>query len=127
MSTVKLARREREALDVLYRCAPCTVADVQVRLGGSYSAARAVLSRLARRGLAAHRYDGPRYVYEPTQDISVAAESALRAVVATFFGGSNAAVVTALLGMCNERVDDAELRRLEELVAAARKSRQDDA
>ncbi|MDE0421174.1 MAG: BlaI/MecI/CopY family transcriptional regulator [Gammaproteobacteria bacterium] len=127
MATVKLARREREALDVLYRYAPCTVADVQSHLGGSYAAARAVLSRLARRGLASHRYDGPRYVYEPTGDVSAAAESALKNLAATFFGGSNAAVMDALLGMSTDTVDDVELRRLEELVAAARKSRRDNA
>ena len=127
MATVKLARREREALDVLYRYAPCTVADVQSHLGGTYSAARAVLSRLARRGLASHRYDGPRYVYEPTEDVSAAAESALKNLVATFFGGNNAAVMTALLGMCTDKVDDVELKQLEELVAAARRSRRDNA
>ena len=127
MSTVKLARREREAMEILYRHAPCTVAEVQDHLGGSYSAARAVLSRLARRGLANHRYEGPRYVYEPAQDVSTAAQSALKDLVATFFGGSNTAVMTTLLGMCKDTVDDAELRRLEELVAAARKSRRNDA
>ena len=127
MSTIKLARREREAMEVLYRHALCTVAEVQDHLGGSYSAARAVLSRLARRGLANHRYEGPRYVYEPVQDVSIAAESALRDLVATFFGGSNTAVVTTLLGMCKDTVDDAELNRLEELVAAARRSRGTDA
>lgn len=127
MSTVKLARRERETMEILYRQGPCTVADVQNHLGGSYSAARAVLSRLARRGLANHRYEGPRYVYEPAQDVSLAGESALKDLVATFFGGSNTAVMTALLAMCKDTVDDAELDRLEKLVAAARNSRPNDA
>lgn len=127
MSTVKLARRERETMEILYRQGPCTVADVQNHLGGSYSAARAVLSRLARRGLANHRYEGPRYVYEPAQDVTLAGESALKDLVATFFGGSNTAVMTALLAMCKDTVDDAELDRLEKLVAAARNSRRNDA
>lgn len=127
MSTVKLARREREVMEILYRQGPCTVAEVQGHLGGSYSAARAVLSRLARRGLATHRYEGPRYVYEPAQDISIAGESALQDLIATFFGGSNTAVMTALLAMCKDTVDDAELDRLEKLVAAVRNSRRNDA
>ena len=127
MSTVKLARRERETMETLYRQGPCTVADVQHHLGGSYSAARAVLSRLARRGLANHRYEGPRYVYEAAQDVSIAGESALKDLIATFFGGSNTAVMTALLAMCKDTVDDAELDRLEKLVAAARNSRRNDA
>lgn len=127
MSTARLARREREAMEILYRQGPCTVADVQDHLGGSYSAARAVLSRLARRGLADHRYEGPRYVYEPAQDVSIAAESALKDLVSTFFGGSNTAVLTALLAMCKDTVDDVELDRLEKLVATVRKSRRTDA
>jgi len=61
------------------------------------------------------------------QDVSTAGESALRDLVATFFGGSNTAVMTTLLGMCKDTVDDAELNRLEELVAAARRSRRNDA
>ena len=127
MPTVKLARREREVMEILYRQGPCTVAEVQGHLGGSYSAARAVLSRLGRRGLANHRYEGPRYVYEPAQDVSIAGESALKDLVATFFGGSNTAVMTTLIGMCKDTVDDAELARLEKLVAAARNSRRNDA
>ena len=127
MTTVRLARREREAMEILYRQGPCTVADVQDHLGGSYSAARAVLSRLARRGLANHRYEGPRYVYEPAQDVSTAAESALKDLVSTFFGGSNTAVLTTLLAMCKDTVDDAELDRLEKLVATVRNSRRTDA
>ena len=114
-------------MEILYRQGPCTVADVQDHLGGSYSAARAVLSRLARRGLADHRYEGPRYVYEPAQDVSIAAESALKDLVSTFFGGSNTAVLTALLAMCKDTVDDVELDRLEKLVATVRKSRRTDA
>lgn len=69
----------------------------------------------------------PRYVYEPAQDVSIAGESALKDLVATFFGGSNTAVMTALLGMCKDTVDDAELDRLQKLVAAARNSRRNDA
>ena len=117
----KLARREQEALEALHRLAPCTAAELQEEIGGTYSATRAVLSRLAAKGLARHRYDGPRYVYETTEDSSSAGSSALREVVDTFFRGSNSEALGALLALSKATVDDDELKRLEAMVANTRK------
>lgn len=123
----KLARREQEALEALHRLAPCTAAELQDEIGGTYSATRAVLSRLAAKGLARHRYDGPRYVYETTEDSSSAGSSALREVVDTFFRGSNSEALGALLALSKDSVDDDELKRLEAMVATTRRKRNDDA
>ena len=117
----KLARREQEALEALHRLAPCTAAELQEEIGGTYSATRAVLSRLAAKGLARHRYDGPRYVYETTEDSSSAGSSALREVVDTFFRGSNSEALGALLALSKATVDDDELKRLEAMVANTQK------
>ncbi|MYA17463.1 MAG: BlaI/MecI/CopY family transcriptional regulator [Gammaproteobacteria bacterium] len=116
----KLARREQEALEALHRLAPCTAAILQGEIGGTYSGTRAVLSRLVAKGLASHRYDGPRYVYEPVQDSSSAGKYALREVVNTFFKGSNMEALGALLGMSKEVVDEAELKELEAMLASIR-------
>ena len=123
----KLARREQEALEALHRLAPCTAAELQDEIGGTYSATRAVLSRLAAKGLARHRYDGPRYVYETTEDSSSAGASALREVVDTFFRGSNSEALGALLALSKDSVDDDELKRLEAMVATTRRKRDNDA
>lgn len=123
----KLARREQEALEALHRLAPCTAAELQDEIGGTYSATRAVLSRLSAKGLARHRYDGPRYVFETTEDSSSAGSSALREVVDTFFRGSNSEALGALLALSKESVDDDELKRLEAMVATTRRKRNDDA
>lgn len=123
----KLARREQEALEALHRLAPCTAAELQDEIGGTYSATRAVLSRLAAKGLARHRYDGPRYVYETTEDSSSAGSSALREVVDTFFRGSNSEALGALLALSKDSVDDDELKRLEAMVATTRRKRNNDA
>ncbi|MYJ74618.1 MAG: BlaI/MecI/CopY family transcriptional regulator, partial [Gammaproteobacteria bacterium] len=72
------------------------------------------------KGLASHRYDGPRYVYEPVQDSSSAGKYALREVVNTFFKGSNMEALGALLGMSKEVVDEAELKELEAMLASIR-------
>ena len=123
----KLARREQEALEALHRLAPCTAAELQAEIGGTYSATRAVLSRLAVKGLASHRYDGPRYVYEPTEESSSAGSTALREVVNTFFRGSNSEALGALLALSKDTVDEEELLRLEAMVATARKKGTNDA
>lgn len=123
----KLARREQEALEALHRLAPCTAAELQDEIGGTYSATRAVLSRLAAKGLARHRYDGPRYVYETTEDSSSAGSSALREVIDTFFRGSNSEALGALLALSKDSVDDDELKRLEAMVATTRRKRDNDA
>ncbi len=125
MSVPKYTRREQEALEVIYRNAPCTAADIQRKVGVSYSAARALLSRLVKKGVISQRYSGPRYVYEPSQEPAVAGRNALKSVVATFFKGNHAVALGALLALSNETADDAELARLEAMVQAARDSRAD--
>ena len=122
----RLPRREHEALEALHRLAPCTAVELQAEIGGTYSATRAVLSRLCAKGLARHHYDGPRYVYGPTEDSSNAGSSALREVVNTFFRGSNREALGALLALSKDCVDNDELKDLEAMVAAARRRRSDD-
>ena len=122
----KLARREQEAWEALHRLAPCTALELQKEIGGTYSSTRAVLSRLVSKGLATHRYDGPRYIYEPLQDSSSAGQTALREIVTTFFRGSNAEALSALLAISKDDVDDDELDRLQQMVSAARRSKDRD-
>ena len=86
-----------------------------------------MLSRLSAKGLARHRYDGPRYVFETTEDSSSAGSSALREVVDTFFRGSNSEALGALLALSKDSVDDDELKHLEAMVATTRRKRNDDA
>ena len=122
----RLARREQEAWEALHRVSPCTAAEIQTEIGGTYSGTRAVLSRLVSKGLASHRYDGPRYVYEPVEDSSSAGQSALRELVDAFFKGSDMEALSALLGMSKDALDDEELNRLQAMVAATRQGKDDD-
>ena len=63
---------------------------------------------------------GLRYVYMPTIPRHSARRSALKHLVETFFDGSTAKAVAALLGGEAARVSDAELERIAELVKTAR-------
>jgi predicted transcriptional regulator len=119
----QLSRRERQIMDVVYRLDRATAADVHDALPDrpSYSTVRALLRVLESKGHLRHVQDGPRYVYIPTVPRERARESALRQVVATFFGGSTEAAVATLLDLSAARLSDSELNRLAGLIAQAKK------
>lgn len=86
-----------------------------------YSAVRALLRILEDKGHVRHREDGPRYVYLPVVEAAAARRSALRHVLDTFFDGSAAGAMAALLGGDGGKLSAEELARMEALIAKARK------
>jgi predicted transcriptional regulator len=118
-----LTRRERQIMDVLFRRGRATASQVMEELPGnpSYSTVRTQLRVLEAKGHVRHEADGPRYVYMPAVPRHAARKSALRHLVNTFFDGSTAKVVAALLGGEGTRLSDEELERVADLVAKARK------
>ena len=87
-----------------------------------YSAVRALLRILEEKGHVRHREDGPRYVYLPVVEADAARRSALRHVLDTFFEGSAAGAMAALLGGDGGTLSVEELARKEALIAKARKN-----
>ncbi len=67
-----------------------------------------------------HEQDGPRYVFLPTVARDKARRSALRQLVQTFFEGSTAQAVAALLGEPGAKLSDADLDRLSQMIDQAR-------
>ena len=122
MSHAALTKRERQIMDVLYRTGRATAADVLAALPGAphYSTVRTQLRVLEEKGHVRHESDGLRYVYVPTLARHTARKAALRHLVDTFFDGSSAKVVAALLGGDTAKVSDDELERIAELVRKAR-------
>jgi predicted transcriptional regulator len=120
---VALTKRERQIMDVLYRLGRATAAEVLEALPGSphYSTVRTQLRVLEDKGHVRHESDGLRYVYLPTVARSTARKAALRHLVDTFFDGSAASAVTALLGHDAGRLTDDELDRIDAVVRSARK------
>jgi predicted transcriptional regulator len=118
-----LARRERQIMDILYRRGRATVGEVMAELSGtpSYSTVRTQLRVLEEKGHVRHEEQGLRYVYEPAVPRGEARKSALRHLVDTFFDGSAEQTMAALLGGERKRLSDAELRRIADLIARARK------
>lgn len=94
-----LSRRERQIMDVVYRRGHATAAEIHGELPDPPVAAavRTLLRILEEKGHLRHEKDGPRHIYYPTTPRSVAQRSAIRHLVGTFFNGSRAAAVAALL------------------------------
>ena len=118
----QLSRRERQIMDALYRSGRASAADIQARLPDApgYSAVRAMLRILEEKGHVRHDLDGPRYVYMPTVARDRARRSALRHIVQTFFDGSAAQVMAALVDMAPRGLTDEELAELRQLIDRAR-------
>jgi predicted transcriptional regulator len=118
-----LTRRERQIMDILYRRGRATAAEVMDELSGepNYSTVRTQLRVLEEKGHVRHEEQGPRYVYLPAVPRRSARKSALKHLVETFFDGSAEQVVAAVLGGEAARLSDADLKRIAELVAEARK------
>ncbi len=122
-TNTQLSRREREIMDLIYRSGRATAAEVLEQLADppSYSTVRALLRVLEDKGHLRHEEDGPRYVFLPTVPRERALQSALRQLLHTFFDGSTEQAVAALLDLSSTRLSDAELERLSQLIADARK------
>ncbi|MBZ5511148.1 MAG: BlaI/MecI/CopY family transcriptional regulator [Acidobacteriia bacterium] len=122
MISMKLGPRERQILDILYRFGEAGVAQVREQIPNppTYSAVRGMLALLERKGLVRHRQDKLRYVYAPTTPRNKAALSALRYMVATFFGGSTKDAMAALLDISDAKLTQNDLDRLRNMVRQAR-------
>jgi predicted transcriptional regulator len=109
-------------MDVLYRLGRASAADIMAEMpgGAGNSTIRTQLRVLERKGHVRHEEHGLRYVYLPTVPRHAARRSALKHLVDTFFDGSSAKVVAALLGGEASRLSDEELRRIAELIKSAR-------
>ena len=118
-----LSRRERQIVDALYKLGRASAADIRAEIPDppSYSAVRALLRILEDKGHVRHEQDGPRYVYVPTIARDSAKRSAMRHLVQTFFDGSAAQAMSALIDTSSVRLTQSELDRLEQLIDQARK------
>ncbi len=118
-----LSRREREIMDILYARGEATAAQVleDMRDAPSYSAVRALLAILERKGHVRHREEGERYVYVPATAREKAAKTALERVIEVFFAGSLEKAVATRLTDPKVKLSEVEYVRLKELIEAARK------
>jgi predicted transcriptional regulator len=118
-----LGRRERQILDVIFRLGEASVADVLKQLPDppAYDSVRTMIRLLERKKLLRHRREGTKYIYRPTQSHESVSRSALSHLMNTFFQGSAAETMAAILDVSSNDLTDEELGRLEELIEQARR------
>jgi len=112
-------------MEALYRLGRATVSDVQRELPNAPtdSAIRAMLRILQARGWVDHATEGRKNVYWATVSWDEASRSAFQTLLRTFFHGSTTDAMAAILDDREAELDDADLARLEQLIAAARSRR----
>lgn len=120
---IHLSRRERQIMDIVYRLEEATVAQVLAEIPDppTYTTIRTLLRLLEKKGHLKHRQDGPRYVFFATVPPEKARESAMRQLLRTFYGGSAPRAMAALLDMEGDDLSEEDLKRLDALLAEARR------
>ena len=80
VDTQDLSRREREAMDIVYRLGRATALEIRAQMAQppTDAAVRTTLRILVRKGRLKQEYDGPRFVYFPTLAREAARRSAFR-------------------------------------------------
>jgi len=118
-----LSRRERQIMDILHRSGRATAAEVLDGLpdAPSYSAVRALLKILETKGHVKHEEEGRAYVYLPVVRRTDARQSALSHLLKTFFDNSAEQAVAAHLAIKGEKMSDAELNRMSQMIDDAKR------
>ena len=118
-----LTRRERQLMDVVYRRREATAREILDELpdAPSYSTVRTLLTLLVKKGQLLCTPGERAHRYRPARQRTVAAESALRRLVRTFFDGSVANAVSGLLSLSDQTLTTQEIARLEEMIAETKK------
>jgi BlaI family transcriptional regulator, penicillinase repressor len=122
----RLSRREREIMNAVFALGNRASAEqIRERLADppTDSSVRVMLARLEKKGALRHEQDGLRYVYSATTSPATAKRRALRQYVHTFFGGSLAEMMTALVA--DGAWSDDELDALSAEIERVRKGRKE--
>jgi predicted transcriptional regulator len=114
--TEHLTRREREIMHAIFALNNrASAEEIRARLSDppSDSSVRVMLTRLEQKGMVRHQSQGLRFVYSATASLAAAKRTALQQVVQTFFGGSFAQMVAALVGEGSWSEEEVESLRAE--------------
>jgi predicted transcriptional regulator len=110
-------------MEAVYEIGGGSVSDVRERLPDppGYSAVRATMSILERKGYLKHEKRGHRFIFLPSVPKEKEARRALKRLVSGYFDGSVEHAVSALLSIEKARLGAADYERLSRLINEARK------
>jgi BlaI family transcriptional regulator, penicillinase repressor len=123
MDSTELGDLEHEVMQLVWASGPTTAEAVRERLARPLkeSTVRTVLKRLEDKGFVTHSVNGRTYVFEAVETRGNVAARAVRRIVDWMCNGS---VEEVLVGMVDTAVlNPAQLRRLAEKIAKAKKRR----
>ncbi len=119
-----LSRRERQIMDILFAKGEATVRQIQGALEDppTVMAIRRMLQILEEKGHLKRRQEGREVVYGPRESRKSAGSNALKHVLDTFFSGAIDEALAAHFAR-KEEVSPAQLARLQEMIAQAKKQK----
>ena len=119
---VKLSKRERQIMDIIYSLGQATVEEIRSEMeeAPSNSAVRRLVSILVEKGHLQHKWQGPRYIYTSTMDRAEVGRQEAERLTKTFFKGSPVEAVATILDVTAADISDADLEALSKLIDKAR-------
>ena len=123
MSYSSLSRRERQIMEFLFKAQRASVAEILKGISNppGYSAVRATVNILERKGYLSHVLEGKKYLYSPMAPRRQAIRRAVRQLLSTYFDNSVEKAVTALVALHGKDLGTADIERLEKLIRRKRK------
>jgi BlaI family penicillinase repressor len=121
----ELSRRERQIMELLYRAPAASVAEILAGIPDppGYSAVRALVNILERKGYLSHVKEGKKYLYSSLTSRRVEMEGALRHLLRVYFDNSLEQAVAAMVRLHAQDLGPADMRRLERAVRAQKGKR----
>ena len=120
----KLARREREILEIIYRMGSPTLSQIidEMESPPVRAAVRTLLNVMERKGYVTHTKAGREFVYHAAQSRSTEARSLLRGLLANFFDGSLKNALASHFSDPASRLSETELDEVSKMVEGLKKS-----
>lgn len=114
----QLSRRERQAMDLIYKMGQATAQDIWEALPDRphYSSVRSLLGVLEEKGLVTHEKEGRRYLYKARASAQRARSGALKRLLKVFFDDSPEQLVAGLLDSADTRLSAEESARIRRLL-----------
>lgn len=120
----KLARREREILEIIHRLEAPTLSQIIERMESPpvRAAVRTHLNVMERKGYVTHSKSGREFVYHATRNRSTEARSLFKGLLANFFDGSLKKALTSHFNDPDTRLKSDDIEELTRLLEDLRDS-----
>jgi predicted transcriptional regulator len=120
---LSLSRRELEIVNILYRIGEASVSETldAMQSPPGYSAVRAMLGLLEKKGIIRHRQIGKKYLFSPVEPKEKARCHVLYRVLEKFFDNSREEFVVSLLDLDCIQLKDEDFDRLTKVVEEKRR------